>query len=168
MFTRLKPLARRALAWMLGWAACLLLAAAPARAENVYVMELGLRGIYSVDVVNGGPSTLLTPITPPTTGAQGYTLATRPSDGMLFYLDSNVANPNLWRWDPATPTQAPVLVGTPGASTTGVVRLGFDAAGRLLAMDTTAHMWTLDTSTGGITGTTPLSGDLPSQSGDLC
>lgn len=145
----------------------LLLAASPARAENVYIMHLGLNGIYSVDIVNGGPSTLLTPITPPT-GAEGYTLAVRPSDGMLFYLDSNAINPNLWRWNPETPDVAPVLVGTPGASTTDVVRLGFDGAGNLLAMNTNSSIWTLDQTTGGILSTIPLSGDLPNSSGDLC
>jgi uncharacterized repeat protein (TIGR01451 family)/fimbrial isopeptide formation D2 family protein len=142
-----------------------LLGALPARAENVYIMDLNLAGIYSVDVTTGGPATLLTTI--PTTG-QGYTLATRPADGMLFFLDSNGANPNLWRWDPNNPTQTPVLVGTPGANTTNVVRLGFDSAGNLLAMDTTSNMWTLDMNTGGIISTTPLSGSLPTQSGDLC
>lgn len=164
----LPPLLARALRTLqaLAWAAVLALLAAPAaRAENVYIMELNLGGIYSVDVATGGPATLLTTI--PATG-QGYTLATRPSDGMLFFLDSNGANPNLWRWDPNNPTQQPVLVGTPGANTTNVVRLGFDSAGRLLAMDTTSNMWTLDMNTGGIIGTTPLSGALPTQSGDLC
>jgi hypothetical protein len=145
----------------------LLLFAAPARAENVYIMDLNLNGIYSVDVVNGGPSTLLTPINPPA-NPQGYTLATRPSDGMLFYLDTSGVNPNLWRWNPATPTLGPVLVGTPGAVTTDVVRLGFDSADNLIAMDTTTNMWTLDTSTGGILTQTPLSGDKPTSSGDLC
>lgn len=150
----------------LAWAGVLaLLTVLPARAENVYIMDLNLGGIYSVDVRTGGPATLLTTI--PTTG-QGYTLATRPSDGVLFFLDSNGANPNLWRWDPANPTQMPVLVGTPGANTTNVVRLGFDSAGNLLAMDTTTNMWTLDMNTGGIISTTPLSGNLPTQSGDLC
>src|SRR3954468_1446073 len=101
----------------------LLLVAAPARAENVYIMDLNLNGIYSVDIVSGGPATLLTPINPPS-NPQGYTLATRPSDGMLFYLDTSGINPNLWRWNPATPNTPPVLVGTPGATTTDVVRLG--------------------------------------------
>lgn len=151
------------------WAALLavLVAAAPARAENVYIMELGLNGIYSVDIRTGGPATLLTAINPPA-GAEGYTLAVRPSDGMLFYLDSNAANPNLWRWNPETPTIPPTLLGTPGAATTDVVRLGFDGAGNLLAMNTTSSIWTLDQTTGGILTTTPLSGDLPTQSGDLC
>lgn len=149
-------------AWMMLATAFL---AAPARAENVYIMDLNLGGIYSADVTTGGPATLLTTI--PVTG-QGYTLATRPSDGMLFFLDSSGSNPNLWRWDPNTPAQLPTLVGTPGANTTNVVRLGFDSAGNLLAMDTTSSMWTLDMNTGGIIGTTPLSGNLPTQSGDLC
>ncbi len=149
-------------------AALLLALLAPAaRAENVYLMHLGLNGIYSVDTRTGGPATLLTPITAPA-GAEGYTLAVRPSDGMLYFLDSNAANPNLWRWNPETPGVLPVLVGTPGASTVGVVRLGFDGAGNLLAMDTATNIWTLDQNTGGILGTMPLNGDKPNSSGDLC
>ncbi|MDB5856457.1 MAG: hypothetical protein JWQ76_146 [Ramlibacter sp.] len=160
---------RRAMraAWPLFLPLLVLLLAAPARAENVYIMDLNLNGIYSVDVISGGPATLLTPINPPA-NPQGYTLATRPSDGMLFYLDSSGVNPNLWRWNPTTPNLPPVLVGTPGASTIDVVRLGFDSADNLIAMDTTTNMWTLDTSTGGILTTIPLSGDKPNASGDLC
>src|SRR6185295_15756048 len=35
-------------------------------------------------------------------------------------------------------------------------------------MSTTSSIWTLDQTTGGILSTTPLSGDLPTSSGDLC
>jgi uncharacterized repeat protein (TIGR01451 family) len=158
---------RLAAARLAAWVLLPLLAIGVARAENVYIMQLGLQGIYSVDIAAGGPATLLTAINSPS-GTEGYTLAVRPSDGMLFYLDSNAANPNLWRWNPETPTVPPVLVGTPGAATTDVVRLGFDGANNLLAMSTTSSIWTLDQTTGGILSTTPLSGDLPTSSGDLC
>ena len=82
-----------------------------------------------MDTNSGGPATLVWPFSP---AVGGYTLATRPSDGMLFFLDSIAANPGLWRWDPSTPTVAPVFIGTPGATTTNVVRLGFDAANNLV------------------------------------
>lgn len=139
----------------------------PVRAENVYIMSIGLTGIYSVDITTGGPATLLTPISPPP-DPEGYTLATRPSDGMLFFLDTENANPNLWRWDPSTPSVPPSIVGTPGATTTGIMRLGFDASDRLLAINNAGNMWVLDTTTGGILSTITLTGSLPTQSGDLC
>ncbi len=143
-----------------------LFAAAPARAEVFYGITAG--GIFSVDSITGGPATQVATFTPAI--AAGVTLATRPSDGMLFYLDSTGANPNLWRWDPSTPTIAPILVGTPGATTTGVIRLGFDVAGNLFASNNVApfNFWTLSPSTGAIINVVPLSGSLPTGGGDMC
>ena len=128
-------------------------------------------GIFSVDSVTGGPATQLVTFTTPL--AFAATLATRPSDGMLFYLDTGAANPNLWRWDPSTPGVMPVLVGTPGATTTNVIRLGFDVFGNLFAMNSGVgtSIWTLDPNTGGILTVTPASGfnggNIPG-GGDLC
>ena len=140
-----------------------------ARAEVFYgVIDTG---IYSVDTVAGGPATQVATFAP--TIAFAATLATRPSDGMLFYLDSAAANPNLWRWDPANPGAAPVLVGTPGPTTTGVIRLGFDSGGNLYSMNSGAgsSLWRLDPATGAILSVTPASGfnggNLPG-GGDLC
>jgi uncharacterized repeat protein (TIGR01451 family) len=151
-------------------AALLLATQAPlARAEVYYGVTAG--GIFSVDSVTGGPATQV--VTFAVSLASAATLATRPSDGMLFYLDSQAANPNLWRWDPATPAVLPVLIGTPGATTAGVIRLGFDAVGNLLAMNPgpSASLWKLDPATGAILTVTPVSGylagDLPG-GGDLC
>ena len=126
-----------------------------------------VNGIFSVDTRTGGPQTQLVTFAAPLT--QGATLATRPSDGMLFYLDSGNANPNLWRWDPNNPSLAPVLIGTPGATTTGVIRLGFDAAGTLYAMNPgPATLWTLDPSSGAILTSTPASGATVPGGGDIC
>ena len=109
-----------------------LLAATGARAENLFFIDNPASGIYSVDINAGGPATRLATLP----GTQfNATLATRPSDGMLFWLDSNTANPNLWRWDPSNPQNPPVPLGTPGPTATSVLRLGFDVYGRLLAMD---------------------------------
>ncbi len=151
-------------------ATLLLLAHAPtARAEVLFGIEAN--GIYSVDTVNGGPATRVVALTPAI--AFAATLAVRPTDGMLFYLDSGGANPNLWRWDPSTPAAAPVLLGTPGATTTGVIRLGFDVAGNLFAMNSGVgtSFWTLSTTTGAILNVVPASGfnggNLPG-GGDLC
>ncbi len=62
----------------------------------------------------------------------------------------------------------PALVGTPGATTTNVTRLGFDAAGNLLATDATTFLWRLDPATGAILNVTPLSGPTAANGGDLC
>ena len=90
---------------------------------------------------------------------------------MLFYLDSANPNPNLWRWNPATPTVMPVLVGTPGATTTGVIRLAFDANDVLYAMNPgPATLWTLNPNTGAILTATVTSGagtTIPG-GGDIC
>ena len=128
-------------------------------------------GIFSADSVQGGPATQLVTFAVPL--VQAATLATRPSDGMLFYLDSGNANPNLWRWDPSNPATPPVLIGTPGATTTGVIRLGFDASNNLYAINSGAgsSVWTLNQNTGAILTVTPasgyLAGNLPG-GGDLC
>ena len=100
-----------------------------ARGEVFYGVTAN--GIFKVDVNSGTFSggTYATVVNFATPIASGATLATRPSDGVLFYLDTQAANPNLWRFDPSTPVVPPVLVGTTGLGTTGVVRLGFDAAG---------------------------------------
>lgn len=140
-----------------------------ARAEVFYGVTAN--GIFSADSVQGGPATQLVTFAVPL--IQAATLATRPSDGMLFYLDSGNANPNLWRWDPSNPATPPVLIGTPGATTTGVIRLGFDASNNLYAINSGAgsSVWTLNQNTGAILTVTPasgyLAGNLPG-GGDLC
>ncbi len=142
------------------------LAQAPSvRAEAFYGVTTN--GIFSVDSVSGGPGVQLVTFAAPL--AQAATLAVRPSDGMLFYLDSGNANPGLWRWDPSTPATPPVFLGTPGATTTGVIRLAFDAAGTLYAMNPSpATLWTLDPNTGAILTTTPASGATVPGGGDIC
>ena len=154
----LKHLMQRSAAALLALAMALLLLvqAQPVQAETVH--GITANGIFSADSVAGGPATQLVTFIAPL--ASGVTLATRPSDGMLFYLDTQSANPNLWRWDPSTPSVMPVLVGTPGATTTGVIRLGFDASGNLYAMNSGVgtSIWTLDPNTGGILTVTPASG----------
>ena len=167
----LKHLLQRSAAVLLALslALLLLLQVQQVRAETVH--GITANGIFSVDSVSGGPATQLVTFTAPL--ANGVTLATRPSDGMLFYLDSTGANPNLWRWDPSTPSLMPVLIGTPGATTTGVIRLGFDVSGNLYAMNSGVgtSIWTLDPNTGGILTVTPASGfngGNITNGGDLC
>jgi mucin-19 len=127
-------------------------------------------GIYKVDVGSGTftPGSYATVVTFAVPVASGVTLATRPSDGMLFYLDSQAVNPNLWRFDPATPAVPPVLVGTTGIGVTAVLRLGFDAGGTLYAMDSAStSLFTLSTATGAVTTQTPTIGTT-AVGGDIC
>ena len=167
----LKHLMQRSAAALLALAMALLLLVQAQQVHAETVHGITANAIFSVDSVSGGPATQLVTFTTPL--AFAATLATRPSDGMLFYLDSGNANPNLWRWDPANPSLMPVLVGTPGATTTGVIRLGFDVFGNLYAMDSGVgtSIWTLDPNTGGILSVTPASGFNGGNltgGGDLC
>ncbi|HKR13820.1 MAG TPA: DUF11 domain-containing protein [Pyrinomonadaceae bacterium] len=54
-------------------------------------------------------------------GGNAATLAQRPSDGMLFYIINNTSGENgaVYRFNPATPSIAPVLLGNIGPSTSG-------------------------------------------------
>ena len=164
----LKHLMQRSAAPLLALAMALLFLVQAQQVHAETVHGITANGIFSVDSVSGGPATQLVTFTTPL--ANGVTLATRPSDGMLFYLDSSGANPNLWRWDPANPSLMPVLVGTPGATTTNVIRLGFDATGNLYASNnaTPFNLWTLSPITGAILNVVPLTGSLPPSGGDIC
>ena len=90
----------RRLLFVLCWwiaAVTVVLQARPAWAEVFY--GINDTGIYSVDTVAGGPATTLV-AAPPLPGgtANSYvTLAVRPSDGLLFFLDTQGANPTLRR-----------------------------------------------------------------------
>ncbi|MDT7806502.1 MAG: hypothetical protein QOJ70_315, partial [Acidobacteriota bacterium] len=54
-------------------------------------------------------------------GGNAATLAQRPSDGMIFYVINAAAGSNgaVYRFNPATPSVAPVLLGNIGPSTSG-------------------------------------------------
>lgn len=167
----LKYLMQRSAAGLLALATALLLLVHGQQAHAETVYGITANGIFSVDSISGGPATQLVTFTTPL--AFAATMAKRPADGMLFYLDSGGANPNLWRWDPATPAAMPVLVGTPGATTTNVIRLGFDVSDNLYAMDSGpgTSIWKLDPNTGGVLSVIPASGFNGGNiagGGDLC
>ncbi len=153
-------------------AACLMLLGVSAvRGEAFFGVTNN--GIFKVDVGSGtfGGGTYATVVAFSTPITSGVTLATRPSDGVLFYLDSQAVNPNLWRFDPGTPATPPVLVGTTGIGVTGVLRLAFDAGGTLYAMDSASTiLYTLSPATGAVITQTPTSGSgLPTPGGgDIC
>ena len=97
-------------------------------------------------------------------------LAMRPSDGMLFFVFNNTANQALYRWDPATPTTAPVLVGTTGAAVPYIHRLGFHPTnGSLYGNEASpgTTLWTLNQASGAATAAATISGIPNNTSGDL-
>jgi uncharacterized repeat protein (TIGR01451 family) len=74
-------------------------------------------------------------------GGNAATLAQRPSDGMIFYVINAAAGSNgaVYRFNPATPSVAPVLLGNIGPSTSGGnvssgFRMAFNSAGTLYYM----------------------------------
>ncbi|MBV9924654.1 MAG: DUF11 domain-containing protein [Acidobacteria bacterium] len=74
-------------------------------------------------------------------GGNAATLAQRPTDGMLFYVinDASGQNGAVYRFNPYTPTVAPVLLGNIGPSTSGGnvlsgFRMAFNQAGTLYYM----------------------------------
>jgi uncharacterized repeat protein (TIGR01451 family) len=74
-------------------------------------------------------------------GGNAATLAQRPSDGMLFYVINSTAGSNgaVYRFNPATPSVAPVLLGYVGPSTSGGnvssgFRMAFSPTGTLYYM----------------------------------
>ena len=103
--------------------ATLLLVAVPAQAA-MYGYITNPAGIHRVDSQTAARVTLYTGA--PFDGAITVAgVAMRPSDGMLFFLFNSTANQALYRWNPATPTIAPVSVGTTGAAVPYIHRLGF-------------------------------------------
>jgi mucin-19 len=168
------PLAKRILSRLfiaLALAMALSLSVSKVHAEAFY--GVASNGIFKVDSSSGSGSggTFMTVVTFATPLSFAATMAARPSDGVMFYLDSAAANPNLWRWDPNNPTLAPVLIGTTGIGSTLVVRLAFDAGGTLYAMDGgSTFLYTLNPATGTVITQTPTSGTgLPTPAGgDIC
>jgi uncharacterized repeat protein (TIGR01451 family) len=77
----------------------------------------GSNNLWSVDQTTG-VETLVYANYP---GGNAATLAQRPSDGMIFYAINAVSGVNgaVYRFNPATPAIAPVLLGNVGPSTTG-------------------------------------------------
>src|SRR5512136_2061210 len=115
--------------WVGRWSAnafvcllALLLSASPAFAgvqDNVYSVGIGTRNIYQVNA-NGTVTSIFTTYSATASAA----VAVRPSDGMLLFV-TNVANGQVYSWNPSTPATAPVLLGTTGAAIPYIPRLAF-------------------------------------------
>src|SRR5258707_4783897 len=87
--------------------------------DQVYSFGLATRNIYQVNA-NGTVTSVFTNYAGTTTAAA----AQRASDGMIYFV-TQVANGQVYRWDPATPATAPVLLGTTGAAIPYFPRLAF-------------------------------------------
>lgn len=126
-----------------------------------------ITGIFGINPVTGTASKVYTFGTSLTSIAA---IAQRQSDGVIFFIDGNTGNNNVYRWDPSTPATAPVLLGTTGSGVPYLPRLGFNPnTGVLYAMDTNANptIWTINQSTGAATSTGMTVSGLPSGGGDF-
>ncbi|HSS20247.1 MAG TPA: hypothetical protein VLL54_09240 [Pyrinomonadaceae bacterium] len=75
----------------------------------------GSNNIWSIDLTTSVETLVYTNYP----GGNAATLAQRPSDGMIFY-SINATNGAVYRFNPATPSIAPVAIGNLGPSTGGV------------------------------------------------
>jgi uncharacterized repeat protein (TIGR01451 family) len=121
--------------------ALLLLAPAAAAQTSVYHIRgnasAGSNNIWHLDLTTGVETIVYTGYP----GGNAATLAQRPSDGMLFYVINATSGSNgaVYRFNPATPSVAPVLLGNIGPSTSGAnvssgFRMAFNSAGTLYYM----------------------------------
>ena len=111
-------------------------------------------GIYQLNLTTNVLTTLVSPYP----GGSSATLAQRPSDGMLFYA-INATNGQVYRYNPATPTVAPVaLTSTLGASVPASLRMAFNASGTLYYLPDTGVLYTINQVTGVATAGPTISG----------
>jgi uncharacterized repeat protein (TIGR01451 family) len=121
----------------------MLAALAPAAAAQTSVYHIrgnasaGSNNIWHVNLTTGVETAVYTGYP----GGNAATLAQRPSDGMLFYVINSTAGTNgaVYRFNPATPSVAPVLLGNIGPSTSGGdvssgFRMAFSPTGTLYYM----------------------------------
>jgi uncharacterized repeat protein (TIGR01451 family) len=120
-----------------------LLALAPSASAQTSVYHIrgnasaGSNNIWHLNLTTGVETVVYTGYP----GGNAATLAQRPSDGMLFYVINSTAGSNgaVYRFNPATPSVAPVLLGNIGPSTSGGnvgsgFRMAFNPAGTLYYM----------------------------------
>ncbi len=109
--------------------------AAPAQ-TNIYQIRgnasAGSNNIWNLDPTTGAQTLVYTGYP----GGNAATLAQRASDGMLFYAINAAGGSNgaVYRFNPATPSVAPVLLGTLGAGVGSGFRMALSPAGTLYFM----------------------------------
>jgi uncharacterized repeat protein (TIGR01451 family) len=126
----------------------------------------GSNNIWSINPTTGAETLVYTGYP----GGNAATLAQRPSDGMLFYVinDPSGQNGAVYRYNPATPAVAPVLLGNIGPSTSGGnvlsgFRMAFNSAGTLYYMSggggaDNDRLYTVSQTTGQATPTVNITG----------
>ena len=125
-------------------------------------------GIYSLDPASGAATALYTGTPFVNTPSSVQAGATRPSDGIVFFLFGTGGNQQVYSWNPATPATAPTLLGTTGVATL-MPRLAFDASGNLVGATGVAspQLYTINQSTGAGTTLGAAVTGVPGGGGDL-
>jgi uncharacterized repeat protein (TIGR01451 family) len=118
---------------------------ASAQSNNIYeIRGTADFGIYHINATTGTVTTLFAGYP----GGSSATVAQRPSDGMLFYA-INVANGQVYRYNPATPGVAPVaLTSALGAAVPASFRMAFSPGGTLYYMPDSGVLYTINQVTG--------------------
>src|SRR4051794_38567590 len=126
----------------------------------------GSNNIWAINPATGAETLVYTGYP----GGNAATLAQRPSDGMIFYVinDGSGQNGAVYRFNPATPSIAPVLLGNIGPSTSGGnvlsgFRMAFNNAGTLYYMSggggaDNDRLYTVNQTTGQATPTVNITG----------
>lgn len=128
---------------------------ASAQSNNIYEIRGTTDfGIYHINATTGTVTTLYSGYP----GGSSATIAQRASDGMLFYA-INASNAQVYRYNPATPTVAPVaLTGTLGSSVPASFRMAFSPGGTLYYMPDSGVLYSINQVTGVATAGPTISG----------
>src|SRR5579872_4006235 len=130
--------------------------------DQVFSIGLATRNLYLVNA-NGTVTSQFANYS----GTASAAGAQRASDGMIFFI-TQVANGQVFTWNPATPATPPVQIGATGAAVPYIPRLAFSVSGVLYGVDTnTANLYTINQSTGVATSVATLSGVPTNLGGDI-
>jgi uncharacterized repeat protein (TIGR01451 family) len=125
-----------------------------------------LYGVGNTGVASCTPSTTIFTVNQ-TTGAstaitttmlfESVALAINPLNGLVYYVERNIADARVASFNPATPAVAHTLLGTPAAGTgiplnagSGVLRASFSPDGRLYVATNSGVFYELNVTTGAI------------------
>jgi uncharacterized repeat protein (TIGR01451 family) len=119
--------------------------AVSAQSNNIYE----IRGSNDFDIYHINATTgVVTMLYANYPGGSSATIAQRASDGMLFYA-INATNGQVYRYNPATPTIAPVaLTSTLGTTVPASFRMAFSPGGTLYYMPDSGVLYTINQTTG--------------------